>query len=327
MRVGVIGPDHPDSSADNVASTLEAMGLPTLRLGPARPGLRSAAGRALSEVAFGASLTLDDAVQRRIIRRAREFECDLVISVDARLLPGSVARMRARGTRVALWFPDHVANLGRQLMLASPYDAVYFKDAELVARLDALLDVPVRYLPQACNPMWHRPPAGTEPQPHVAVVGNMYPSRVALLDRLLRDGVPLALYGAAFPRWLRAASAARLGVAPPVVRAAKATVFRRAAAVLNNLHPAEMAGVNLRTFEATASGAVVLCEDRPTLDELFAPDSEILIFRKYDELLGLIRGVLAAPTQARPIGDAASRRAHAEHTYQHRLGVILQDLA
>jgi hypothetical protein len=35
----------------------------------------------------------------------------------------------------------------------------------------------------------------------------------------------------------------------------KARVFRSAAAVLNNLHPAEISGVNARLFEAAGSGA------------------------------------------------------------------------
>ncbi len=58
----------------------------------------------------------------------------------------------------------------------------------------------------------------------------------------------------------------------PVFGHDKARVFREAAAVLNNLHPAEMRGVNARLFEATASGAAVLCERRPVLDELFDPE-------------------------------------------------------
>ncbi len=327
MRVGVIGPDHPDSFADNVATTLELSGVSVLRLGPARPGVGSRLSRGISEVALSASVTLDEVVQRRLARRARDFQCDVVISTDARLMPSVVAMLRSGGTRVALWFPDAVANLGRQLMLVAPYHAVYFKDPQLVDRLQELTEVPVRYLPEACNPVWHRPFDEIAPRRHIAVVGNMYPSRVALLNRLLRDQVPLVLYGAGVPRWLKDQPVAGLGVRPAVFRETKARVFREAAAVLNNLHPAEMTGVNARLFEATGSGGVVLCEHRRALAELFAPDAEVLAFRNYPELLDLVHRVLAAPAEVRSVGDAAAKRAHAEHTYEHRLRVILEDLA
>ena len=78
-------------------------------------------------------------------------------------MPESVAGLRRNGARVALWFPDAVANLGRALMLMAPYDALFFKEPHLVDRLRAMLDLPVYYLPEACNPRCHRPtvPAGT----------------------------------------------------------------------------------------------------------------------------------------------------------------------
>lgn len=327
MRVGVIGPDDPDSFADNVATTLELSGVSVLRLGPARSGVRTRLARGLSHAVLSSSVALDEVVQRRLARRARDFGCDVVISTDARLVPSVVALLRSGGTRVALWFPDAVSNLGRQLMLVAPYHAVYFKDPQLVDRLQALTEVPVRYLPEACNPVWHRPFDEVAPRPHIAVVGNMYPSRIVLLNRLLRDQVPLVLYGAGVPRWLKNQPVARLGVRPAVFREAKARVFRQAAAVLNNLHPAEMTGVNARLFEAAGSGGVVLCEHRRTVAELFMPDSEVLAFRSYPELLDIVRRVLAAPAEVRHVGDAAAKRAHAEHTYEHRLRVILEDLA
>ena len=47
-------------------------------------------------------------------------------------------------------------------MLLAPYDAIFFKEPHIVDRLRSVLDLPVYYLPQACNPRWHRPlvPAG-----------------------------------------------------------------------------------------------------------------------------------------------------------------------
>ena len=86
-----------------------------------------------------------------------------MINIDARLMPSAVTQLKRSGVRSAFWYPDAVENLGRQLMLLAPYDAMFFKEPHLVERLQANLDLPVYYLPQGCNPRWHRPivPAGT----------------------------------------------------------------------------------------------------------------------------------------------------------------------
>ena len=91
----------------------------------------------------------------------------MVINLDARLMSEPVRQLKGAGVRVAFWFPDAVIFLGRQLMLLSPYDALFFKEPHVVDRLRSNLDMPIYYLPEACNPRWHRPivEAGTEPYP------------------------------------------------------------------------------------------------------------------------------------------------------------------
>ena len=85
-------------------------------------------------------------------------------------------------------------------MPLAPYDVIFFKEPVLADRLRAMLDLPVYYLPEACNPRWRRPvaPAGTDPR--LVIACGMYPSRVRLLERLIAKGIPLRLYGSGFPR-------------------------------------------------------------------------------------------------------------------------------
>jgi spore maturation protein CgeB len=97
--------------------------------------------------------------------------------------------------------------------------------------------------------------------------------------------------------------------------------------VLNNLHPAELHGVNNRLFEATGAGGAVLCEQRQALAELFDPGREVLPFDNFADLVDQARQVLADGELTRRIGDAASRRAHEDHSYQARLPAILEKLA
>jgi spore maturation protein CgeB len=325
MRIGVVGPASPDSFADNIVTALADMGHDHVPLGP----LYAQRGRYVPAVKLAirnALPALDERAQRRVTATAIRADCEIVINTDRRLMPAAVRDMRRAGMKVTLWFPDAVLHMGRQFMLLAPYDAVFVKEPHVVDTLGPLLGMPLFYLPQACNPRWHRPlvPVGTEP--YLVIAGNMYPSRVLLLERLLASGVPLKLYGGGFPRWIGRTPLREAHEGRPVFGAEKARVFRSAAGVLNTMHPAEIAGVNLRLFEAAGCGGAVLTEFRPTVPDLFAAGDEVLTFRDFDELVYQARRLLTDGGLSAKLGDAAAARAHHSHTYQQRLAVILEKL-
>jgi spore maturation protein CgeB len=327
MRVGVIGPTGLDRFAENVSDALRRMGHDVIKLGPAKPRHRGRLTARFGDLARQGLPRLDEWDQRRIVRAALAFECEVVINLDMYLLPDSVAGLRRGGGRVAFWFPDHVANLGRQLMLLAPYDAIFFKEPHIVDRLRATLDLPVFYLPQACNPRWHRPlvPAGTEP--YLVTAGTMYPSRVRLLERLMAKGIPLKLYGGRFPSWLGETPTRAIHTGRHVFREDKARVFRAAAGVLNTMYPAEVAGVNSRLFEAAGCGAAVLTEFRPTVPDLFAIGDEVLAFHDFDQLVDQATLLLNQAELRTQLGDAAARRAHRDHTHDLRVADILEKVS
>jgi spore maturation protein CgeB len=317
----------PDYFAENVGDALQRLGHEVTQLGPAHARGRGRFVSRAGALARQALPRLDERAQDRIVRAALTADCEIVISLDAGLVPAAVTRLRSNGARVAFWFPDAVSNLGRQLMLLAPYDAIFFKEPFLIDRLRSMLDLPVFYLPQACNPRWHRPvtPAGTEPC--LVIAGNMYPSRVRLLDRLIAKGIPLRLYGGGFPRWIGETAARAVHTGRDVTREEKARVFRSAAGVLNTMHPAEVSGVNLRLFEAAGCGAAVLTEFRPTVPELFALGKEMLAFHDFDDLVEQATRLLSEPGLTARLGDAAAQRAHRDHTYDLRVTAILKQLS
>jgi spore maturation protein CgeB len=327
MTVGVIGPVGFDRFAENIADALRCMGHEVAQLGPAHPSHGNRHVCNVATLARQAIPRLDERSQHRIVRSALDAGCEVVINVDLRLAPETVKRLRRAGTRVAFWFPDAVSQLGRQLMVLAPYDAVFFKEPYLVDRLRANLDMPVYYLPEACNPRWHRPFLSAGVEPYLVVVGNMYPFRVRMLERLVAKGIPLKLYGPGIPRWVGETPVRELHTGRSIFCEEKARVFRSAAGVLNTMHPAEVNGVNARLFEAAGSGGAVLSEFRHDLPELFVIDEELLTFRDFDELVDRATRLLNEAGRTARLGDAAARRAHRDHTYERRLVTILEKVS
>ena len=327
MRIGVVGPMGLDYFAENIGDGLRRMGHVVIPLGPAHTQYQARLTRRAVMVARQALPRLDERLQRRIVTTALHAECEVVVNVDARLMPDEVIRLKRGGVRVAFWFPDHVATLGRELMLLAPYDALFFKEPHIVERLQAVLDLPVYYLPEACNPRWHRPfiPGGTEP--YFVIAGTMRPSRVRLIERLMAKGIPLKIYGGAIPRWLGESPMRAAHVGYPIWREEKARIFRSAVGVLNPLYSAEVIGVNARLFEAAGCGAAVLTEFRPSVPELFDIGGEVLAFHDFDELVDNATRLLSETGLTARLGDAAARRARRDHTYDLRLATILEKVS
>jgi spore maturation protein CgeB len=327
MRIGIIGPVYPDSFVANIIDALLAMGHAPLALGSSSRSVGGPYTSAVTMTIRNALPALDERAQLRTARAALHAECEIVINVEQQLMPGVVRQLRRSGIKVAMWFPDALVNMGRQLMLLAPYDAVFVKEPHLVERLRAVLDLPLFYLPQACNPRCHRPLADPGTEPYLVIAGNMYPSRILLLERLLASGIPLRLYGAGFPRWARETPLSKVHAGRPVLGEEKARIFRSAAAVLNTMHPSEINGVNSRLFEAAGCGAAVLTEFRPTLPDLFAVGDEVLAFHDFDELVDQAKRLLREDGLGAKLGDAAALRAHESHTYERRLPIILEKLS
>lgn len=326
MRVVVVGPTAPDLFADNVASSLREMGHEAWLGGPARSQLRPARMNQVAQVAADQASRFDQPLQRAILRSVTEVAPDLVISVDGRLTPDTVQRMRDVAGKVVLWFPDAVSNFRKHQMFLAPYDRIYLKIPSVAHKLAAIYRLPVRYLPEAANPLWHRPVCEYGVQPEFVVVGNIHPTRAVLLDALLRDGVPLRLYGSPIAGWLEFPRLREAHTGRIVFKEEKARVFRSALGVINNLHPAEFAGSNCRLFEATASGAVVLTEWLDGMGDLFEREREVLTFDSYDGLVDLCHRLADRTVDGAAVADAAAARSLSQHTYAHRLTSIFEDL-
>jgi spore maturation protein CgeB len=322
MRIFIPSLFDEDSFVDNVQATLRQMGHEVQTLGAVdhksywslpRYALRVAVGRA-----FGDRPT---PLERKVVREARNFKPDVVLGLTAGLHPETVEALgKVCGGRRVLWWGDPPANSRRWGILDPGWDVVFLKDKVAVGKLK-MAGRNAHLLHEAMNPTWHRPLA-SQSHDKVAVAGNYYAFRQAMVLRLMGDGVAFALYGPRPPRWaegrIKATHSGRY-----LMREEKSRAFGEAMACLNTFPLAEADSLNCRAFEIAGAGGLQLIEYRPAVEECFEPGKELLTFSTYEELLVHIDRARNAPKEMAAVRQAGARRALSEHTYEHRVRRIL----
>jgi len=314
-----------DCFVDNVAQTLVEMGHEVRTLGHVSYqsywSLPRYATRVAREMVVGDK---PDRVGQKIIKLAKEFRPEVVLSVTGLLHPVVLAELGkfALGRRV-LWWGDPPANSQKWGILDEGWDWIYVKDRAAADKL-RLIGRNAHLLHEAMNPRWHKPVAAQK-NGSVIVAGNYYAFRQAIILKLLGDGVAFELYGARPPRWSHP-EIKKLHSGKYVTGEEKSRVFGEGLACLNTFSLAEGNSLNCRAFEVAGAGGLQIIEYRSAIEECFEPGKELLVFSTYDELTEHLARARNHPEQMKPIRQAGAKRALSDHTYQHRLRVILKNL-
>lgn len=338
LNILVIGKFYAEGFALHIAETLADMGHAVRRFEPGmregrlsgRTGQRIDQVRGLIHAASDNLPAIRARRMRELWRVAEEGRLDVVLVCHDFLWPEEVSELKRRsGAPIALWYPDHMAAFGKAMFMNAPYDAIFFKDPYIVHAVSDVLASPVHYLPECFNPRRHRLPegevAGGAYTCDITTAGNSHSWRVAVF-RHLRDR-DVMLWGGIPPLWMPEGALAGRHQGRPVLNEEKARAFLGAKIVLNNLHFGEVWGGNVRMFEAAGIGAFQLVDWRPGLAQLFEDGKELVTFRSVADLNRLIDLYLPRQDERREIADAGRRRAHAEHTYRHRLDLLLATLS
>jgi hypothetical protein len=175
------------------------------------------------------------------------------------------------------------------------------------------------FLPLAANPARYRPLTVTARRNELLFVGNVSPDRRAMLAALAAH-VPLCVHG---PN----AAASGFNRRRKLTAEAINGLYNAHRIVLNiNQAGHTEWGANLRVFEATASGALVLTQDCPDLVRHFEPGRELLAYTSPADLIAQYRDFIAAPARCAAVAGAGMRRALADHTFVARATTMLAAL-
>lgn len=83
---------------------------------------------------------------------------------------------------------------------------------------------------------------------------------------------------------------------------------------------------NMRLYEATGVGTLLLTDHKDNIGELFDVGKEVLTYKSPEEAVELISYYLNHPSEANTIAQAGQSRTLSEHTYEARMNELLQIL-
>lgn len=330
MNIVVVGPQFPDSFARNISVTLQTMGHQVTT--EAGTNTHHHGNRYWN--AFRAGLRrgfpfLENRYFGALIRRAKALQPELVLITYGLMPPQIVARLKEEcGATIACWFPDAISNLYRQYLLASPFDALFLKEPFMVRTFREKLGLNAHYMPEACNPQWHKHIEVTSAERSaygcdLAAVGTFHYYRARMLEGFKE--YDLKIWGSNCPPWMTSPIKGRY-TNYYVAAEEKAKAYLSAKILVNTVHYCEIEGVNCTLFEAAGCGAFQIAEWKSSLPELFEPEREVVTFRTHQELKAKVDYYLVHPAERQEIANRAYTRAHREHTYKKRLEKMLEIL-
>lgn len=97
------------------------------------------------------------------------------------------------------------------------------------------------------------------------------------------------------------------------------TLARSRITLNRHINVAENNANNMRLYEATGVGTLLLTDHKDNLKDLFEIGKEVVAYSSAEEAAELIRYYLAHPEEAEAIALAGQARTLREHTYRHRM--------
>jgi len=262
---------------------------------------------------------------------------DLVLSLaQAPLTLPVLEHLRKKKFLTAMWFVENYRHLTYWQQMAPGYE--YWFVFQQGACLDAFRQAGARqvsFLPMAADPELHRP-LDLSPEERaiygadLSFVGAGYANRRHLFPALLGHPWTFKIWG---NEW-EGAEDLRSVVQRNGARIDTDTCMKvfNATTLNLNLHSTTDAGldpqadfVNPRTFELAACGAFQLVDHRSQLPDFFT-DREMISFRDFGDVPGLVEQWLGDAAARRAITDAARTRVLNAHTYVHRMRDLLAQI-
>ncbi|MFC0329323.1 glycosyltransferase [Paenibacillus sepulcri] len=271
---------------------------------------------------------------------AKQLRPDLVIVLDGLQFNVYHAdEMRRAGIRTAIWFTDDPYYTDITGPLSLHFDEVFTLELNCVEMYRNLGCPRVYYLPLGAYPAEFRPRNPKLTQRHeICFVGSAYVNRLAFFDQITRylatkdtliSGIwwerlkdfKLMSKHIELGRWMGPGETADTYNGAKIVinmhRAHDDETFNNNSAAVTAVSP------NPRTFEISACAALQLTDIRSDLGSFYTPGVDIVTYSSPQEMVDKIEYYLHHEDERREIAMRGMYRTMTEHTYVHRLDMML----
>lgn len=180
----------------------------------------------------------------------------------------------------------------------------------------------IAYLPLAFNPRLFLPSTQQIDRSKKAIfIGNPAPDREELLSSL---SFPISLIGSGWGKintGIHSKSARSISLSEVV------HLYQTTYAVVNMKQGANVVnGLNMRSFEAPACGALLVHDSVEDLKRHYVENEEVLVYRNAEELNEILRMINDDSSSTyKEIAKRGKERAWDEHRYRHRISKMLED--
>ena len=293
-------------------------------LGRSKPWIRMLSSRA--RVAHELICSIGPS-EERVFRVIESTRPNLLLVFKGETFPWSVAKRASRelGSSTVLWFPDDPRYLRSLLYPQAPFFDHVVTSSKPTSKMLETMGVSSSHIPFGCDPSIHCS-AQLEPRYNVTFIGSYYPERARILSGLARNDI--AIWG---PYWNLPIVSRRLrkSVKHGESHRERYVKLLNSSKISINIHNESdraVGKVNMRVFETAGCGTFQLTEDSTELDEYFLKGKEVVPYGSQHELCELVDYYLDNEEEREGIALSAQQRAYRDHTYAHRVRLLLSHL-
>lgn len=253
------------------------------------------------------------------------YNPDVILSVKGEtLLPKYIDKIKKNvNSNIALWFPDDPRFFNSVVKDIAPhYDTIFTYSKNAINLYRSILVDNVYRLPFGCDPYIHKGTLNIQSmkKKRALFIGTFSPKRYRFLKSLIKFGVPLDIIGSKWGSFLSG------HVVRDAVTGFEYTKTIQSYPVVINLHQDINYGPNMRTFEVTGSGGVLLSDRAEDITDFFRDNEEIMIYDSIREAAEKIKLMLNDTELLLNFSKLSQERCYKFYTYDQRVKELLNHI-
>jgi len=277
----------------------------------------------------------DPTLDKNFINSVKEHKPDFILVIKGESISAkTITYIRKKfDIPVFLWFPDDPQfHPFMSKYYYKSYDFYLSSSFITTEQLKKKNFNRVEYIPFACDPEIHKKVKLSKSDKKkyecdINFIGTFYFERWKYIKKL--KPYNLKIWGKWWKLPLKLSNMLKSYQSKGIYHKDYVKAFNGARIVLNIHLPAMKNGgmkSNMRTFEASGSGAFILCDKTIGIEDLFIPEKEIILYDNINDLKEKVDYYLQNPEKRNTISKNAQKRCYKDHTYLHRAKFILKIL-